>query len=352
MRLRPFIAIAGATTLVLGLNLSSSRLSTSKVITVRPATDVAPETPAEPVTVRMIRFPVIGDVEFHDDFGDCRDACSRYHEGTDLIGEKMQPEIAAVDGTITTVFDDTGKHGIGVTVTDAEGWTYTYFHVNNDVPGDVPTDSTDTAEAAKARWHMPSTTAVGATVTAGQVIAWMGNSGNAEHSVPHLHFEIRDPNGVPVDPYASLVTAQWRDRCHAIVVPFTYTAPVLSPPEVVADTVFTFPTASGAGSFTISSAGGVALAGDASLIGWHAGATPSCDGPGPEPTGRTLPGTGENLGSDSVPVIPIETGPEPGAPDPDEVPGPKPAPAGTTPPATSEAPATTAAATAVDTNAN
>ena len=54
---------------------------------------------------------------------------------------------------------------------------------------------------------------VGSRVRAGQVIAYMGDSGNAEASVPHLHFEIRRPDRTPANPYPSLVAAQRRETC-------------------------------------------------------------------------------------------------------------------------------------------
>ena len=49
---------------------------------------------------------------------------------------------------------------------------------------------------------------VGARVEAGQVIGYSGDSGNAEGNHPHLHFELRDPSDVPVDPYPSLLAAE------------------------------------------------------------------------------------------------------------------------------------------------
>jgi peptidoglycan hydrolase-like protein with peptidoglycan-binding domain len=47
----------------------------------------------------------------------------------------------------------------------------------------------------------------GATVSQGQVIGWVGDSGNAEDTVPHLHFEIRGPNHEVINPYFSLAAA-------------------------------------------------------------------------------------------------------------------------------------------------
>src|SRR5215210_3927058 len=55
-----------------------------------------------PPTVPTISFPVQGPVQFRDDFGVCRGlGCSRRHMGIDMLGEKLQPLLAAVDGTIT-----------------------------------------------------------------------------------------------------------------------------------------------------------------------------------------------------------------------------------------------------------
>ena len=53
-----------------------------------------------------------------------------------MIGVRMQPLLAAVDGTITRIrYENVGTAGSVITVTGADGWYYNYFHVNNDTPG-------------------------------------------------------------------------------------------------------------------------------------------------------------------------------------------------------------------------
>ena len=46
------------------------------------------------------------------------------------------------------------------------------------------------------------------TVQAGQIVAFAGDSGNAEGTASHLHFEIHQPDGTAVNPYPSLRIAQ------------------------------------------------------------------------------------------------------------------------------------------------
>jgi hypothetical protein len=49
---------------------------------------------------------------------------------------------------------------------------------------------------------------VGDYVSEGQLIGWVGDSGNAEESSPHVHFEIRKRGGEAIDPYPSLRKAR------------------------------------------------------------------------------------------------------------------------------------------------
>ena len=220
---------------------------------------VAPVVPQGGWPVRLIRFPVAGPVSYSDDWGNCRGGthCPRHHIGNDLVGSRLQPLLAATDGTITHIVEDHETAGWGIVVTDADGWDYRYYHVNNDTPGldDGLDDGT---------WRFPTGIQLGAGVKAGQVIAFMGDSGNSETSVPHLHFEIHRPDGTAVNPYASLRAAELYDRCAGVGDPFRHTLfPISAPSSAQVELV----TPSGHGSMLVGHDGAYVPVGDATLVG-------------------------------------------------------------------------------------
>lgn len=153
---------------------------------------------AQVSAVRTIVFPVIGKVTYYDDFGVPRSG-GRTHEGQDLMGKKLLPLVAAVDGTIVSVNYPEESWGMAVTIKDKDGYTYHYLHMNNDNPGtdDGKGDGMN-AYAADIK--------EGNKVVKGQLVGYMGDSGNAETTGAHLHFEIR-LNGSPFSPYQSLQNA-------------------------------------------------------------------------------------------------------------------------------------------------
>jgi hypothetical protein len=167
-------------------------------------TAFAPE-PAAAASVPEITLPIavdhIGSVQWTDTWGAPRSG-GRSHVGVDILGPKMTPLVAAADGTITWMRHDTSRGNI-LYLTDDQGWQYTYIHINNDTPG--TDDGANRFEEAFA----PGIER-GARVEAGQVIAYLGDSGNAEWTVSHLHFEIVSPDGYNVNP-APIVDAA-RDR--------------------------------------------------------------------------------------------------------------------------------------------
>ena len=151
---------------------------------------VAAHEPTPPPIV----FPVVGDVDYSDTFGAPRDAGARAHEGTDIMtgGVKGLPVVAAAAGTVSWI-DGECCH---LAIDHGNGWTSWYIHLDNDTPG------TDDGEG----WGIAEGLTVGSAVQAGQLIGWVGDSGNAEWVAPQLHFELRE-NGTARNPYPVLISA-------------------------------------------------------------------------------------------------------------------------------------------------
>lgn len=148
--------------------------------------------------IRSIIFPVLGTASYYDDFGAPR--TGHTHEGNDLFAPKMRPLLAAVDGTINWVQYPQPDWGYAISIRDAEGFSYWYLHVNNDNPG------TDDGLGDGLHAYAPDIIN-GAPVVKGQLIGWVGDSGNAETTSSHLHFEIHDQSGTPYSPFLSLQVA-------------------------------------------------------------------------------------------------------------------------------------------------
>jgi peptidoglycan hydrolase-like protein with peptidoglycan-binding domain len=136
-------------------------------------------------------FPVQGDNTFGDHFWATRGG--GIHHAVDIMAPKMTPVVAAASGTVQWV----GRNCCTMRIKHDDGWSSGYIHLNNDTPG------TDDGQG----WGIAPGIQAGSRVSAGQLIGWVGDSGNAEGTRPHLHFELIDPHGVYVDPYESLRAA-------------------------------------------------------------------------------------------------------------------------------------------------
>lgn len=149
--------------------------------------------------VRSMAYPTDVSVAPNDDFGAAR--VGHRHAGNDLMGKKMLPLYATVDGWVESINVPEPRWGYAIVLRDADGYTYHYLHVNNDTPG------TDDHKGGVTHAYAPGM-ARGVAVQKGQLIGWMGDSGNAETTDPHLHFEIRTPEGTAINPHPSLVAAR------------------------------------------------------------------------------------------------------------------------------------------------
>ena len=193
--LRRIVATTAATAIALAGAIVSSSPST--------ASDGWTDVLEDAVIVRPIVYPVGGDVYYTDTWLAPRGS-GRRHLGVDLMGDKLIPLLAARAGCITWLRWGGVGGGNMLTLTDEEGWEYRYIHINNDSPG------TDDG-ANPYEWAF--TVNDGDCVEAGQHIAYLGDSGNAEGTGAHLHFEIRQPDGYWINPYHSVLAAQQSPLC-------------------------------------------------------------------------------------------------------------------------------------------
>lgn len=163
--------------------------------------------PAGPATANSsvppfeVVFPQeTGATEFRDTYGHARSG-GRQHNGTDLLAPRATEIYAIADGTVIYVGTN-NLSGRNVKIDHGDGWESYYLHLNND---NVGTDD------GSASWELtvPAGIEEGTQVQAGQLIAWVGDSGNAEGTTPHTHFEIRY-QGAPIDPYRILSEAYER----------------------------------------------------------------------------------------------------------------------------------------------
>lgn len=124
--------------------------------------------------------PVAGIVSFSDDWGAPRSG-GRTHEGIDLVAPYGSPLVAIEAGVVDLVTDvDEGLGGISLWLRGDSGARYYYAH------------------------NAVNVARVGDRLSAGQVVAVLGNTGNARESVAHVHFEIHPDGGDAVNPYATV----------------------------------------------------------------------------------------------------------------------------------------------------
>ena len=161
----------------------------------------------EPSGDPEIVFPVVGPVSYTDTWGACRGVgCSRSHKGVDIFGHKLAPLVAADDGVITFIRQSSlSISGNTIIIRSDEGWRYLYIHLNNDAPG---TDDGSNPQA----WIIPNRLRVGDRVEAGQVIGYLGDSGNAETTPAHVHFEVHRPGVGAINPTPFVDRAQAAGR--------------------------------------------------------------------------------------------------------------------------------------------
>ena len=132
------------------------------------------------------QFPVRGKTTIGGPFGAFR-ADTGFHEGNDLFAGFGTPVVAVADGTVENV-GSLKISGNRLWVYADTGDQFFYAHLSAFSPAAVD--------------H--------AHVKAGTVLGYVGNTGDAEPTPPHVHFEIHPDGGKAVDPHPFLVAWQGR----------------------------------------------------------------------------------------------------------------------------------------------
>jgi Peptidase family M23 len=142
-------------------------------------------------------FPVVGNVSYTDDFGDPRPQGP--HEGNDIMSVRHQPAVAFVSGRVEK-WTGSGSYGTCMLYLHAKnGMTYVYIHLNNDLG---PTNDNEGGCKNGVSWAKGLDN--GDHVSRGELVGFVGDSGDANGIQPHLHFEVRKPSGSAIDPYKYL----------------------------------------------------------------------------------------------------------------------------------------------------
>jgi murein DD-endopeptidase MepM/ murein hydrolase activator NlpD len=198
--LMPRIEIAADRTEPDGREVADNDITTSPTREETPAAVTTPVIDAAETTIavdtiedrrrRGLQLPVEGmtRADLRDTFNDLRGG-TRRHEALDILAPRHTPVIAVEDGTVARLF--LSEPG-GITIYQFDpsmDYVYYYAHLEGYAPG----------------------LSEGDRLSRGQVIGYVGTTGNAPRDTPHLHFAIykltdqkRWWEGTPVDPYQVL----------------------------------------------------------------------------------------------------------------------------------------------------
>jgi hypothetical protein len=151
-------------------------------------------------TVPTLIFPVVGATTYVDDFGQAR--AGGAHQGNDLMAAKKTPVVAVEAGKVK-FWTTSANAGCMLYLYGASGTTYFYIHLNND----LTMKNDNRGKCVPGVSYAPGLKD-GAKVSAGQMIGYVGDSGDANGIASHLHFEVHPGGGAAVSPYPYLQSAQ------------------------------------------------------------------------------------------------------------------------------------------------
>jgi murein DD-endopeptidase MepM/ murein hydrolase activator NlpD len=141
---------------------------------------------------REIEMPIEGidPTALHSNFDERRGGGTRQHQALDIMAPRGTPIRAAATGRVLKLFTSANGGLMLYAADSSERFVLMYAHLDRYAPG----------------------LADGTAITRGQVIGYVGSTGNASPNAPHLHFAVarsadvkRWSRGKPIDPLPILV---------------------------------------------------------------------------------------------------------------------------------------------------
>ena len=145
-----------------------------------------------PLNGSQLRMPVIGvrSRDLDDSWHAPRDGGSRVHKGIDIFAPKGTEVVAVADGIVSYIGDQKlGGHCVWLTTEN--GASFYYAHLDRWAPGIYE----------------------GMEVQAGDLLGFVGNTGNAKYTPSHLHFGVNESDEM-VNPYPLLNNALTLAHAH------------------------------------------------------------------------------------------------------------------------------------------
>jgi len=146
--------------------------------------------------VPRLIFPLVAKTDLWDNYGDPRG--THRHAGIDMENPWRAPVVAVEAGRVS--YAESGLGGCMLYLYGRSGTMYMYIHLNNDL---TARNDNRGGCVQDVTFAVPN----GAKVSAGEQVAWNGDSGDASGN-PHLHFEVHPNGGSDVNPFRHLAHAQ------------------------------------------------------------------------------------------------------------------------------------------------
>jgi peptidoglycan hydrolase-like protein with peptidoglycan-binding domain len=151
----------------------------------RQSSNIQPQVAALGTTaVASLPMPILFGVtpsNISPNFGDPR--TNHPHQGEDLLAPKGTP-IVSPTAAVVLRLESGATEGNGLYTSNPGGETFVYYHLDRYAEG----------------------IATGQVLAPGSLIGYVGDTGDAAGGPPHLHFEIHNNAGVPIDPFPRLTS--------------------------------------------------------------------------------------------------------------------------------------------------